>query len=96
MKSIRQLMKAPQIWAAAFFLAFVAEPAFAQNLDPITSMLTTVLGYLTGTIGQALAGIAVVAAGFAMFTGRLNWPWFLAILLGAVLVFSATTIIAGF
>jgi len=43
-----------------------------------------------------MARLAVVAAGYMMFTGRLNWPLFLAIFFGVVLVFSAATIIDGF
>ena len=45
---------------------------------------------------RLIAILAVVAAGYMMFTGRLNWPLFLAIFFGVVLVFSAATIIDGF
>lgn len=74
----------------------MAEPAAAQNLDPLQNMLQTVVTALTGPIGRLIAILAVVAAGYMMFTGRLNWPLFLAIFLGVVLVFSAATIIDGF
>lgn len=96
MKIVNQIVKTPMFWGACALLVMAADPAFAQNLDPITNMLTTVIGYLTGAIGKGVAVIAVVAAGFAMFTGRLNYVWFFAILVGAVLVFSAQTIIDGF
>ena len=78
------------------FLAFAADPAFAQNLDPLQNMLQVVVDGLTGPIGRLIAILAVVAAGYMMFTGRLNWPLFLAIFFGVVLVFSAATIIDGF
>lgn len=78
------------------FLVIAAEPALAQNLDPLESMLQTVVDALTGPIGRLIAILAVVAAGYMMFTGRLNWPLFLAIFFGVVLVFSAATIIDGF
>ncbi|MEO8243565.1 MAG: TrbC/VirB2 family protein [bacterium] len=77
-------------------LAFLAEPALAQDLDPLKNMLQTVVDALTGPIGRLIAILAVVAAGYMMFTGRLNWPLFLAIFFGVVLVFSAATIIDGF
>lgn len=80
---------------APLFLLF-ANPAFAQNLDPLESMLENVVDALTGPIGRLIAILAVVAAGYMMFTGRLNWPLFLAIFFGVVLVFSAATIIDGF
>lgn len=78
------------------FAALLAGPALAQNLDPLENMLQVVVDGLTGPIGRLIAILAVVAAGYMMFTGRLNWPLFLAIFFGVVLVFSAATIIDGF
>ena len=78
------------------FAAILAEPALAQNLDPLENMLQVVVDGLTGPIGRLIAILAVVAAGYMMFTGRLNWPLFLAIFFGVVLVFSTATIIDGF
>lgn len=78
------------------FAVVLAQPALAQNLDPLQNMLQTVVDALTGPIGRLIAILAVVAAGYMMFTGRLNWPLFLAIFFGVVLVFSAATIIDGF
>tara|TARA_R110002012_G_scaffold104644_3_gene245255 strand:- start:16881 stop:17162 length:282 start_codon:yes stop_codon:yes gene_type:complete len=76
--------------------ALIAQPALAQNLDPLENMLQTVVDALTGPIGRLVGILGLVAAGYMMFTGRLNWPLFLAIFLGIVLVFSAATIIDGF
>ena len=78
------------------FAVLLAEPALAQNLDPLENMLQVIVDGLTGPIGRLIAILAVVAAGYMMFTGRLNWPLFLAIFFGVVLVFSAATIIDGF
>ena len=78
------------------FFVVLADPALAQDLDPVKNMLQNIVDALTGPIGKLIATLALVAAGYMMFTGRLNWPWFLAILLGVVLVFSAKTIIGGF
>lgn len=77
-------------------LLLMAEPALAQNLDPLQNMLQNIVTALTGPIGRLIAILAVVAAGYMMFTGRLNWPLFLAIFFGVVLVFSAATIVDGF
>lgn len=76
--------------------ALVANPAMAQDLSPLQNMFQVLVTAFTGPIGRLIAILAVVAAGYAMFTGRMNWPWFLAIFLGVVLVFSAATIIDGF
>ena len=78
------------------FAVLLADPALAQNLDPLENMLQVIVDGLTGPIGRLIAILAVVAAGYMMFTGRLNWPLFLAIFFGVVLVFSAATIIDGF
>ncbi|MCA0849939.1 TrbC/VirB2 family protein [Salipiger thiooxidans] len=87
-------------WKGLLFLlpifALVAEPALAQNLDPLENMLGNIVDALTGPIGRLIAILALVGAGYMMFTGRLNWPLFLVILVGVVLVFSAETIIDGF
>ncbi len=78
------------------FAVVLSQPALAQDLDPLQNMLQIVVDALTGPIGRLIAILAVVAAGYMMFTGRLNWPLFLAIFFGVVLVFSAATIIDGF
>ena len=69
---------------------------FLLLLAQTHTSLQTVVDALTGPIGRLIAILAVVAAGYMMFTGRLNWPLFLAIFFGVVLVFSAATIIDGF
>ncbi|MCA0946758.1 TrbC/VirB2 family protein [Salipiger pacificus] len=87
-------------WKGLLYLlpifALIAEPALAQNLDPLENMLATIVDALTGPIGRLIAILALVGSGYMMFTGRLNWPLFLVILVGVVIVFSAETIIDGF
>lgn len=75
---------------------FAANPALAQDLSPVGDMIDNVIDALTGPIGRGLAVLALVAAGVMMFFGRLNWPWFVAILVGVVLIFSAEAIVDGF
>lgn len=70
--------------------------ARAQDLSPITSMLTNIQNAVTGPIGIAICTIAVVGTGFMCLFGRLNWSWFVAVLVGVVLVASAPTIVNGF
>lgn len=74
----------------------ITNPALAQDLSPVTTMLETIITALTGPIGRGIAVLALVGAGLMMFFGRLNWPVFLAILVGVVLIFSAETIVDGF
>ncbi|MDE3027141.1 MAG: TrbC/VirB2 family protein [Paracoccaceae bacterium] len=74
----------------------LAEPALAQNLSPVQTMLQTIVTALTGPIGRLISIIALVVSGYMFFTGRMNWTLVLAVFIGVVLVFSAPTIIDGF
>lgn len=80
----------------AMAAVLVALPAVAQDLAPITGMLTKIETAMTGTIGIAVCTIALVGTGFMCLMGRLNWSWFIAVLVGIVLVASAPTIVKGF
>ena len=77
-------------------LVLAASPALAQDLSPVSDMIENIITALTGPIGRGLAVLALVGAGVMMFFGRLNWPVFLAIFVGVVLIFSAQTIVDGF
>ncbi|OIQ73341.1 TrbC/VIRB2 family protein [mine drainage metagenome] len=77
-------------------VVFAAEPALAQNLSPVQTMLQTIVTALTGPIGRLISIIALVVSGYMFFTGRMNWTLVLAVFIGVVLVFSAPAIIDGF
>ena len=81
---------------AATSLAVIASPALAQDLSPIQTMLETIEAALTGPIGIAVATLAVIGTGFMCMMGRLNWGWFASVIIGIVLIFSASTIVDGF
>ena len=82
-------LRAALVLALAAGAALAAGPAVAQDLSPISDMLTTVSEALTGPIGQALAVIAIIGAGITCLLGRLNFGWFAAVLAGVVLIFGA-------
>jgi type IV secretion system protein VirB2 len=71
-------------------------PALAQDLSPITTMLTNVTTALTGPMGKGIGTIAVCAVGISAFTGRMNWMFAISVLIGLVLLFGAATIINNF
>lgn len=77
-------------------LALAANPALAQDLSPVSDMIDNIITALTGPIGRGLAVLALVGSGVMMFFGRLNWPVFVAIFVGVVLIFSAEAIVDGF
>ena len=76
--------------------ALVGHPALAQDLSPVSDMIENLITALTGPIGRGLSVLALVGAGVMMFFGRLNWPVFVAIFVGVVLIFSAEAIVDGF
>lgn len=85
--------------ATAFALVaslVLLSPAVAQDLSPITTMLTTIGTALTGPVGRALGLVALAAVGILFLTGRMNWIFAASILLGLVILFGAATILAGF
>ena len=82
--------------ALAALLIVAAAPALAQDLSPVSDMIDNIIDAVTGPIGRGLGVLALVGSGVMMFFGRLNWPIFLMIFFGVVLVFSAATIVDGF
>lgn len=82
--------------ALAAILVVLASPALAQDLSPVSDMIDNIIDAVTGPIGRGLAVLALVGSGVMMFFGRLNWPIFVAVFVGVVMIFSAETIIDGF
>ena len=75
---------------------FAVTPAYAQDLSPITTMLTTIGTALVGPLGRAFGLIAVAVVGFAFMTGRMNWQLAGSIVIGLAILFGAAAILAGF
>ncbi|WP_259919980.1 TrbC/VirB2 family protein [Jannaschia sp. M317] len=92
------MMKRPPKLAATAALLLLASaiPALAQDLSPVTTMLTTVVTALTGPIGRAVGIVAVVVLGVMLMFGRINAATFGGVLVGMAIVFGAATVIDGF
>lgn len=73
-----------------------AAPALAQDLSPITNMLTSIGTALTGPVGRALGLVALAAVGMLFMMGRMNWLYAGSVIVGLVILFGAATILAGF
>lgn len=79
------------------FVAIAAvSTAAAQDLSPITTMLTAIGTALTGPVGRALGLVALAAVGVLFLTGRMNWLYAGSVVVGLVILFGAATILAGF
>ena len=78
----------------AVMLFVVWNTAWGQSsdwVDPATDIIDDI-GAGMQVLGAALLGIAVAVVGImAMVSGRINWQWVLAILVGGVLVFLGGT-----
>lgn len=76
----------------------VADQAFAGggSLAPVQSTLQTLTQTLTGAIATSLAILAVIAAGFLAFVGRLTWGIAGSIIFGIILVFGSAQIVQFF
>ncbi len=88
-------------WLRAFGLALIAtflitSPAAAQDLSPVTNMLTAIGTALTGPLGRAIGLIALAGVGILFLTGRMNWMYAGSVVVGLVILFGAATILAGF
>lgn len=94
---------AVEMWAgraalAGFMGLVLASQAFGQTgqLQPVQSTLQTLTQTLTGAIAQSLAMLAVIAAGFLAFVGRLTWGIAGSIIFGIILVFGSAQIVQFF
>ena len=74
-------------------LTMVSSNAFAGDDSGLTDALCRVVELLTGTLGQAVAMIALVALGIGIFLGKLSWPLALATAVGITFIFSAGKIV---
>ncbi len=88
-------------WLRAFGLALIVtfiltSPAAAQDLSPVTNMLTAIGTALTGPLGRAIGLIALAGVGILFLTGRMNWMYAGSVVVGLVILFGAATILAGF
>ncbi len=88
-------------WLRTFGLALIAtflitSPASAQDLSPVTNMLTAIGTALTGPLGRAIGLIALAGVGILFLTGRMNWMYAGSVVVGLVILFGAATILAGF
>ena len=82
----------------ALALSLPSSPAFATggSLSPVQSTLQTLVQTLTGPISTSLAILAVIAAGFLAWAGRMTWGIAGSIIFGIVLVFGSTQIVQFF
>lgn len=78
-------------------LSCMASQALAGgDLTPVQSTLDQLIELFTGTLGTALAVLAVIGCGVLAWAGRLTWGVAGSIIGGIVLVFGAANIVEFF
>jgi len=98
---MRRFAKIAQVRVSTFSalaLMFASSPALATggSLSPVQSTLQTLVQTLTGPIATSLAILAVIAAGYLAWAGRMTWGIAGSIIFGIVLVFGSTQIVQFF
>lgn len=79
--------------SALFLLS--SHPSAAQDFSGVTSFLDQIVEAITGPIGIAISALAVMAIGFSFMTGRMDWTFAVAVILGIAIVFGAASFVEG-
>lgn len=86
-------------------VAVALEPSLAMatstvgtvtNSKNFQDMIQSVIAFMTGTIAKSVAVLAVVFLGFMAMAGKLAWDVAGKVILGIILIFSATQIVELF
>lgn len=72
-------------------LAFAAGDVF----QPIQSVFTTLLNFMTGTFATTAATIACAAVGYLALTSRIPWSWCFSIIVGIAFIFGGSQLVTS-
>lgn len=83
------------VLALALTFALLPDVAAAQaiNLSPVTSFITTITSALTGTLGKAIATLALVGVAITWFFGIIDFRQAMWVIVAIVFVGSASLIV---
>ncbi len=93
-----EMEKKNTAWSYAIcFLALsamiMAPEASYANGDAIGSLLCTVVGWFTGTIGQGLATLAIIVIGVGALMGKVSWGMAIIVGVGVAVIFGAPSLV---
>lgn len=74
----------------------MTEPSFAQDFTGVKKTLDALITAITGPFGVAVGTLAIMAVGFTFMTGRMDWMFAVAIILGIAILFGAATFAQNF
>lgn len=72
-----------------------ADIAFAAGdiFQPINSVFSTLLDFMTGTFATTAATIACAAVGYMALTSRIPWSWCFSIIVGIAFIFGGAQLV---
>jgi type IV secretion system protein VirB2 len=70
-------------------------PSAAQDFQGVTTFMEAIVEAITGDIGIAVSALAVMAIGFSFMTGRMDWTFAVAVILGIAILFGAASFVEG-
>ena len=87
--------KAALVWIGVFAVASVVmvEASFAQGTGSAETMLNTIVSYLTGAVGKALAVLALIATAISWMFGAIDMRQAGSVFVGIVVLASASTLV---
>lgn len=80
---------------AAILFLMSSYPSAAQDFSGVTTFLDAIVDAITGPIGVAIAALAIIAIGFSFMTGRMDWTFAVAVILGIAIVFGGASFVQG-
>lgn len=97
MNTIQRLLTNPATWRFVFstatILLLMTQPSAAQDFQGVTNFLDKIVEAITGPIGIAISALAVMAIGFSFMTGRMDWTFAVAVILGIAIVFGGASFV---
>lgn len=81
--------------ALAIIVSGQADLALAAGdvFQPINSVFTTLLNFMTGTFATTAATIACAAVGYLALTSRIPWSWCFSIIVGIAFIFGGSQLV---
>lgn len=67
--------------------------AAGDIFQPINSVFTTLLNFMTGTFATTAATIACAAVGYMALTSRIPWSWCFSIIVGIAFIFGGAQLV---
>jgi type IV secretion system protein VirB2 len=69
--------------------------AAGDVFQPIQSVFTTLLNFMTGTFATTAATIACAAVGYLALTSRIPWSWCFSIIVGIAFIFGGSQLVTS-